>query len=523
MKRISKYSAFLLACVLTLHSCTKDFDELNTDPTAYSQANFDPNYLLTTAQLTYTGSTDFSYETWRINLIYCSTMMQQLSTVIGYWAGDKYQLTPWYTSAYWDVAYPEQVKPIVDLVEFTKGKEQYKNLHQIARLTKAMIFQRITDLYGDIPYSEAGLGYYTQKYFPKYDKQQDIYTDLLAEIEDATNKLDPAADRPIGDVIYNGDIAKWQRFGNTLLLRAGMRLSKIDENTAKAIVQKVQGKTMQSNEDNAFLKHDATGGRPTVNRNSQILLGDGDARTYAKWSNTMIDYLKATNDPRLPVISMSKAVFNTTGSVPSLTSASTNPADQKGMPNGYDLANTRNINTAPGYTTMADYSQVNINLIAMDAPTFILTYAESELLLADAAQRWGIGNAAERYASGVRAAFTYLQQYDPAATLTTAQADAYLAANPYSAADGLNMINTQYWVLTASMLDFYEGWSNWRRTGFPVLTPVNYPNNATGGTIPRRLPFPVSEANTNPENYKAAHDAVPGGDLLTGRVWWDKQ
>ena len=72
------------------------------------------------------------------------------------------------------------------------------------------------------------------------------------------------------------------------------------------------------------------------------------------------------------------------------------------------------------------------------------------------------------------------------------------------------------------MLDFYESWSNWRRTGFPVLTPVVYPSNATNGTIPRRFPYPLSEITSNPVNYQAARDGVAGGDFLTSRVYWDK-
>lgn len=72
-------------------------------------------------------------------------------------------------------------------------------------------------------------------------------------------------------------------------------------------------------------------------------------------------------------------------------------------------------------------------------------------------------------------------------------------------------------------LDFYETWSNWRRNGFPVLTPVVFPGNATGGTIPRRFPYPVEEAAKNGANYREASAAVTRGDKLTGRVWWDKQ
>src|SRR5690242_6461355 len=139
---------FYMACVsmlmgALLTGCTKKFADINTNPAGYSKANFEPNYILTTVQQAYTGSTDFSYDTWRANLIYCSTMMQGFSTVVGYWVGDKYILNPNYTAAYWgfgssqgpplgnggDGAYPEQVKPVVDLIQFTKDMPQYKNLY----------------------------------------------------------------------------------------------------------------------------------------------------------------------------------------------------------------------------------------------------------------------------------------------------------------------------------------------------------------------------------------------------------
>ncbi|RZK46931.1 MAG: SusD/RagB family nutrient-binding outer membrane lipoprotein, partial [Pedobacter sp.] len=230
------------ATIVLYTSCTKDFDRLNTDPTAYNPGNFEPNYLLTTAQLAYTGSFDFSYETWRGNLIYSSTMMQQLSTVIGYWAGDKYLLNADYTTAYWQVAYPEQVKPAVDLVELTRDKAAYKNLHQMARIMRAMILQRISDLYGDVPYKDAGLGYYSNVYFPVYDKQQAIYADIIKEYEEAAIALDPAADKPTGDVFYASkpdQIEKWKKLAYSLMLRAGARLVKIDPALAQSTIQKL--------------------------------------------------------------------------------------------------------------------------------------------------------------------------------------------------------------------------------------------------------------------------------------------
>src|ERR1700754_4560487 len=252
---IIKYTGLLSLTGLLSIGCTKKFAEINTNPATYSQSTFDPNFLLTSAELGYTGSTDFAYDTWRANLIYASTMMQGTASVISYWAGDKYLLNPNYTAAYWgfpnDAAYPEQIKPIVDVIQSTVDKPQYKNLHQMARILRAMMLQRVTDLYGDCPYSQAGMGYYGKSYFPKYDTQDSIYADLLKEVDEATTALDPAGEIPPGDVIYKGDITKWKKFGNTLLLRIAMRLVKVAPATTQTYVQKVAGKTFTSNDDNA--------------------------------------------------------------------------------------------------------------------------------------------------------------------------------------------------------------------------------------------------------------------------------
>lgn len=525
MKSLFSKCTLLASAALLLGSgCTKNFDEINTNPTTYGQSSFNPNFVLTQTQLTYTGSTDFAYETWRGNLIYASGIIQGMSTVIGYWAGDKYRLNEAYTAAYWERSYSEQVKPVTDLVVSTDGKPEYKNLHQIARIMRALVMERITDLYGDAPYGEAGQGYYRGIITPKYDKQQDIYNDLLKEVDEATAALDPAADKPAGDVYYKGNIAQWQRLGNSLLLRMAMRLTKVDPDKAKLYATKVQGKTMLTDADNAYVVFDVAGGRATQNRNSQVLLGDGgQEHYYVKWSKTYIDYLKTNNDPRLSKIAVTQLYLNPNSKTQNTAYVST-AAVQKGLPNGYDLSGRAGIDVkfAPDYTSFSDYSSPNPNMTKRTSPAFILTYAESELLLAEAAQRFGLSNPSQHYNAGVTAAMTYLSQYDPSMAVAPAEAATYLTAHPYDAGRALEQINTQYWALTNSMLDFYESWSNWRRSGYPVLTPVNYPNNATGGQIPRRFPYPTSEITSNPDNYKAASSAVPGGDNLIGRVYWDK-
>ncbi len=512
-----------VSTLLMTTSCTKDFVEINTNPIAYSSNNFNPNFVLTTAQLTYAGSTDFAYDTWRANLIYSSTMIQGLAALSSYWAGDKYMLTPWYTSAYWERAYDEQIKRIVDVVESTRGKEEYNNVHQVARIWKALAFERITDLYGDVPYSEAGMGYYSSILYPKFDSQQFIYQDILKELDEAVVALDASGDALTGDLVYAGDINKWKRFGYTLMLRAAMRLTKVDETTARTYVEKALNNTFQGNDDNAKIIHDITGGRETQNRNSQTFLDGGQEHYYVRWSKTFIDFLKATNDPRLKVAVTN--LYPTTSTVQNAAFV-TNAAAQKGLPNGKDLSGVagRDVSSDPDYTTIGDYSQPHPAMIERDAPTFVLTYAESELLLAEAALKWGIGgSAAEHYKNGVKASITYLSQWGSALTVSETEAEAFANAHPLVIASGPQQIAEQYWVQTCTSFNFYEAWSNWRRTGFPELTPVNYVNNATNGTIPRRFPYPTAEESTNPENYRAASAAVSGGDLLTGRVWWDAQ
>ncbi|WDF68384.1 SusD/RagB family nutrient-binding outer membrane lipoprotein [Sphingobacterium oryzagri] len=532
-KRKLSGKAVLFASALTLllpTACTKDFTELNTNPISYTGETFDPNFVLTTAQLAYTGSNDFAYDAWRANLIYASTMMQGFATVMSYWAGDKYQLNAGYTSAYWERAYDEQVKRVVDLVEFTRDKPQYHNLYQLSRIWKAMVFQRITDLYGDVPYSEAGLGYYQNIFYPKYDTQQSIYLDILKEVDEATAALDASQDAITGDMVYAGDIAKWKRFGSTLLLRMAMRLTKVDETTARSYAERAIGHTLANNSDNAFILHDESGGRVTQNRTAQVFLDGGQEHYYVKWSNTFIDFLKSTNDPRLAVAVTNLYPATASGGLPSSASPNANyvtaAASQKGMPNGKDLSGIsgRDISSDPNYTQVSDYSAPHPVMISRVAPTFLLTYSESELLLAEAAVRWGIGGtAAAHYAAGVKASITYLSQWGAALTITEAVADTYVAAHPLLQANAIEQISEQYWLHNCTTFNFYEVWSNWRRTGYPTLAPVNYVNNATQGTIPRRFPYPTAEESTNPTAYRAASAAVPGGDLLTGRVWWDAQ
>lgn len=521
MKLQSVYILTSAIMIMTIASCKKDLLKTNTDPNSVSVDVFDPNNILTTTQLYYTGSTDNAIEVEETEIQGAGCFIQHWASTSGYFFGDKYLFSPGGWGSFFDHAYTSQVKYAVDLYTNTIDKPQYRNLHQVSRIMKALIFERITDVYGDVPYFDAGKAYHDSKYFPAYDKQKDIYTDLLKEVLEAVDSLDENADKPVGDMFYSAaddQIREWKKFGNTLLLRMAMRLTKVDPATAKTYVNKVQGLTMTSNDDNAMVYH-GTNDPLTINRIWRGIGEDGDIQLSGQISKTFINFLKNNDDPRLPVFSYIYPPDFSPGDDPS--GGSDDPGDQVGLPNGYDAGNTSHgIINYPGYLGNTNlYSRPSPVIFNATAPTLILTYAESELLLADAAKRWGIGDAATHYNNGVLAAITQLSAYGDGGAISDDDAQAYLDAHPYDDAKGLEMINTQFWA--ATFFNEYEAWSNYRRTGYPALTPVTYPGSQSPGAIPRRMAYSTVDKQINGPNYTAAVAGLTGGDKITSRMWWD--
>ena len=531
--------ASVSATLLLGSGCTKNFVSINTNPNAVPAEVENYASLFTNALLVTSGNSDANaYEDWRGNLIYASCMIQHLSSTTGYWDGDKYFDNASYLSAYWDQDFGPQantatanqnlnsapVTNLVDVVYNTRNDPKQVNLYNIARIFKVYVFQRLTDMYGDIPYSQAGLGYISGIVEPVYDKQQAIYTDMLNQLDSAAAALSTSAATPgAADLIYGGNVTQWQKFAYSEMVRIAMRLSKVDPTTAQTWVQKaVAGGTFTSNADNAILIHQAAaanGAGSQVANGSGLVFLDNDPAA-AHLSETFVNFLKSTNDPRLSYLGT--VISDDVTPLPS-EMGDTAAADQLGQPNGYDLGGgPTDISTAPNYPgSQNKYSYVNRYTFARsDAPTFFLTYSETQLLLAEAAQRGWIttGTAATYYANGVTAAMEMLG-LQAGAGPSTAQVTAYVAANPLVDGFELEMINDQYWV--ASFMDETESWANWRRSGYPVLTPVVYAGNATGGTIPRRYTYSTVEAATNATNYGAAVKDLDNGDKMTSRVWWD--
>ncbi len=500
----------LISCLLVLPSCDSGFEEMNVNPTQADQ--IDPNFKLTNLQVQISGQ---RYENWRTNLIYSSTMIQHFAALPGYWSGDKYFYNSSYSAAMWDRLYPNVARNIEDLLLQTSEDPEQSNMHHIAQIMRVIMYHRMTDLHGDIPYSEAGKGFIEGITQPKYDPQSEIYADMLAKMEAAAGALD--ASKPTygaGDVMYQGDVEQWRKLANSLMLRLGMRLVKVDPAAAQSWASKaISGGTMTSNDDIAYVPHNDPSG--WQNGNGQVFQADGNPRM----SKFFVDWMVAHADPRLEVY----GVIPVAG------------ADPVGLPNGKTQGSAdpdHGIENDPSWIACPEgaaadalcgmnvYMRPNPMITGRDDPMFFMTYAEVELLKAEAAVRgWHSGDPATHYANGVRAAMEYLAMYDPNAAIAAADIDAYLAANPYNAAMGMQQINEQIWA--AVLLNEYEAYANWRRTGYPELTPVVFPGNRTGGTIPRRLNYRQAEAVANPENYRAAVSRQ-GPDELTTRMWWDK-
>lgn len=489
-----KNSIYILLFAFLLSACDKGFEELNVNPTKPIQVSLSTK--LTAAQKFMSSE---RYDNWRANLIYQSTMMQHLSVTAGYWSGDKYTWNKGYASSLIDRYYENVVKSLEDMRVQLEEENSPAEMKAITRIMRVYVFSRLTDLYGDIPYSEAGQAFISGILTPKYDAQSEIYADLLKELEESAADLGTGTSAfGAADLIYQGDQAKWKKLANSLMLRLGFRLIKRDAAAAQAWVTKaISGGVMESNDDIFYLQHDVN----NRNGNSEAFDADGNQRL----SKTFVDFLQG--DPRLPILASRRS------------DGSTAPADLKGLPNGLDsellLASTGEENTNL-------YAEPSDIITFFEAPMFFQTYAEVEFMLAEAAIRWNLagGNPEPHYNAGVRAAMKMLEIYGPDAVIADSDIDAYLAANPFDGANALEQINTQYWA--ATFLNEYEAFSNWRRTGFPTLIPVNYPGNVTNGTIPRRLTYPESEQSNNPENYNAAV-AAQGPDVLTTRVWWDVQ
>ncbi|WP_228379084.1 SusD/RagB family nutrient-binding outer membrane lipoprotein [Chryseobacterium piperi] len=341
-------------------------------------------------------------------------------------------------------------------------------------IEEIFIWENLVDTYGDIPYSETFKP--DEILTPKYDDAKTIYLDLIKRINDVVASIKPSAPG-YNDLVYGGDMNKWKKFANSIKLRLGMNLADVDPTLSKTTVESaIAGGIISSDAEAYKFKYD---GNTFLNPVYDNLVASG--RNDFLPSELAVNTMKGLSDPRMDVW------FTKVGGV------------YKGGVFG-------EINDP--YT---NFSQLSSYFRTATNASNLLSYAEVAFLKAEAAARGysAGGAAATLYADAVTASMTENG-------VSTANATAYVAANPYNAANWKQSIGVQAWIAL-----FNRGFASWnftRRLDSPTL--VNPPKSNLS-SVPYRMPYSDQEYVLNGANVNAAASKI-GGDKATTKLFWDK-
>lgn len=567
MKKAFIYTFAAIGLMMSTISCD-DFGDVNSDKEHLNPGNMDYRFMFTQVQSQIAGS---DWDAWRNGLIYSASMIQHVASP-NWSQGNFYTWSEGYNAAYWDSYYSGNraaIRNITEVIKVWDNNPEFINEYQFARVMKVYMFQRMTDLYGDVPYSQASQpDLYS---YPKYDTQEAIYDHMLKELDEVNTALtSPSAKNSISnaDVLFKGNATSWKKFANSLMLRLATRLTKIDPAKAETWTKKaIANGLIEKHSESAVLNH---ANAIVTNDSAQPfgkILSNEDPQAF-HLSEYFIDNLKTNDDPRIHLIATKLTSPNEKWSGDKFDFGSSADASKLiGFPVGYLSGEgdwgIQKVNKVrpffPDYEDTkggTDKEAIKRNEEAWkdwrsicafpnrytfgrpDAPSMLVTYAEDQLLLADAAMNalipGGKAEAKKYFEKGIRAAFEQLTFYVAGkplydAYLAGAKTDDYVTkalvrfdANP------LEAINWEYYVLTFG--DEYEAFANWRRTGYPTIksvyeAPHNRPKytNSISDEIPRRFTYPTSESQRNNTNYMEASKRLSDGDKMTSRVWWDKK
>ena len=556
--RQSKYITIItMACALFFASCSDEYMEnMNTDPS--KAATIDPNAQLTTAQLQTYG--DLSMMEIYRNYHYAFT--QQL---MGCWNttnyGGRHTLDNNEMSRIWTSFYTQSLKNIIDAQYRTAEDAEKVNINSVLRIYRVYLMSIITDTYGDAPFSEAGLGFLEGKFNPKYDKQEDIYNAFFLELEDAVNKIDPTKDKVTGDLIYAGDVTKWQQLANSLRLRFAMRISNVNPTKAQTEFENAlaaNGGVITDASSDALIKYMTIAfsfGQEAYsdyrgNSLSQLLFGNDPANNPSYLCSTFFNQLRQSGDPRTFKISRCYYDGLMSATSPDNRVDITQEMIEKGIdfsprdpgayswepwPTGYDsdICAELAVNNPSVTATMAREVEPKLanNFLKSDNPGVVMTSAEVKFLMAEATvKKWNVGSvsAEDLYKQGVRAAMDFLTDNYGCTATTDTEFDAFIqdkGAFGHTDNQKLEAINTQAWIL--HFTNPAECWANVRRSGYPKLkSPAEYGfgQYLTGGTeIPVRLCYPVLESSYNKKSYNEAIERMGGTDNWHSLLWWDTE
>ena len=480
MKQI--LGVFLILFLFT--ACTTDFESINTNPNA--PVSVQPDLLL--RQVIYNYGDEMSYEGF-----VAGNLLGQYFTMIDFNLFDRHSLTePQFGGNPWPVIY-RNLRDNEIMLASARENEAFAIYEGPALILKAYMAGALTDIYGDVPYSEALQGA-SGVVTPKYDTQEQIYLEkdgILDNLEQGISLLENYSGAAVleGDILFGGDLQAWIRFAQSLRIKYLLRISDRVEvaESLQAIYDK--GNYLSSNAENATF--DFTDNQPNNFRMANLRSGDFNLFIL---SETMEDVLKNLEDPRLTVF------FRPIGNDPT-------GSIYEGLQNGPDASQT-SISVADFSLSGQIFREATGSLDAN-----FMTAWETHFLLAEAAEKGLINADAQAlYEEGVRLAFEYWNTLMPENYLTSGP-----AAYGQNGQDKIEQIITQKWI--ANIINGYEGWIEYRRTGYPELKPAS--GSLNNGLIPVRMPYPTDEAALNKDNFDAA--TATNDNSVNARVWWDVQ
>ncbi|MBE8720636.1 SusD/RagB family nutrient-binding outer membrane lipoprotein [Sphingobacterium sp. Ka21] len=486
MKFINKTIYFLglgIASMVITTSCNKNFQEINTNPNTSPKVQ--PENLLAPAITKVVG-----YNMNRSQRI--TNELMQVTVNMGDGDGRifRYDIRTSEGDYMWNNLYL-QLRNFRDIYEFGEELNQPEYM-AVAQICEAWIFSILTDIYGDIPYSEALRAKDLNLVRPVFDRQQDIYPSLFEKLEEANTLLrglgQNVAISSGSDPIFGGDMRKWRQFGNSLYLRLALRLSHKLELNTPAIIKKIVDESpliypiMISNDHSAILRW--TGTAPYVSPFATWRPADWYAPKSASF---FIDNLNERSDPRI------------------VTWAALSNGDYFGIPSGYPI----------GQPPVAG-STLNTGLMSNPLLGNILNYSEVQFILAEAAVKGWISteSAQTYYERGTVAGIQLWGHEVPSFYLST---DLVAWDDTYNEYQKMELIHLQkYYALFFTDM---QSWFEYRRTGHPTL-PIGS-GHLNGGRMPARLNYPVYIQSANRENYLKAVEQQ-GPDNINTLVWWQR-
>ncbi len=489
MKKLLYTGAVILSTLSlsALTSCTKDFEELNTDPNKLEVVS--PGALLTPT--IYNMSTYFTVRSYSFTWQLMQVGLPNPSPANGV---HRYEVNETAGNGTWNTCY----RWLANIREMEYAADNYSLpvYRAVAATLRAYIAGILTDSFGDIPYSEALLAEdeITQ---PRFDTQEEVYNSLISGLI-AANEIYASGPSPMNgdDLLYSNDMAKWRKFNNSLLMRLYLRLSKREEYRSYERIQEMIDQpdlfpVFSSNADAALV---------TINGVYPIDYAWGRRQDYVNFeamSSFFVDMLNRLEDPR-------RSVFMTQAS--ELRDNVIVPIGYRGIPSAHSGDESQfNFNPSTPNGDLMVHTTLGTEIIEV-----IMSYAEVEFIKAEVALKSGdAAQAKAAYEKGIAAGVTQWRN--------SVLPEGYVIRPELAFNGTMEQLMEQKYL--ALFMNDYQQWFEYRRTGLPELPKTEYMWHE--GVMPTRFQYHNDVRRYNPENYQVAADRI-GGDQVLTKVWWER-